>query len=124
MSIFKNNFVVGVTAALAATVIAPMLIPAIKRSGRPLAKSLVKGGIVLYEKGREAVAGAGEMMEDVVAEVRAEATAKQAATAEVDAPAAYVIRPEFQQQVDSGNGAGSSAGNGASTSQFQQGGPT
>jgi hypothetical protein len=32
------------------------------RAGRPLAKSLVKGGIALYQMGREAVAGAGEKM--------------------------------------------------------------
>lgn len=72
MSIFKNNFLVGVTAALTATIIAPVIIPAIKRSGRPIAKSLVKGGILLYEKGREVVANTGEVMEDVIAEVRVE----------------------------------------------------
>lgn len=72
MSIFKNNFVVGVTAALVATVLAPIAVPAIKRCSRPLTKFLIKGGIVLYENAREAVAHAGEMMEDVVAEVRAE----------------------------------------------------
>lgn len=77
MSIFKNNFVIGLTAGLAATVIAPVLIPALKRGSRPLAKSLVKGSIMLYDKGREAVAGAGEMMEDVIAEVRVEAYEKQ-----------------------------------------------
>lgn len=120
MSIFKNNFVVGVTAALAATVIAPMLIPVIKRSGRPLAKSLVKGGLVLYEKGREAVAGAGEMMEDVVAEVRTEAMERQSATA-ADAPA-YEIPAAIQPQVHSGNGGG--AENGASPPPFERGGAT
>jgi hypothetical protein len=80
MSIFKNNFVIGITAGLAASVIAPVLIPALKRGSRPLAKSLVKGGIILYDKGREAVAGAGEMMEDVIAEVRAEAYEKHASS--------------------------------------------
>ncbi|HEV7619851.1 MAG TPA: DUF5132 domain-containing protein [Burkholderiaceae bacterium] len=72
----KNNFVVGITAGLAATVLAPILIPAIKKSARPLAKSLVKGGFMLYEKGREAVAEAGEMMEDVIAETQAEMMAE------------------------------------------------
>jgi hypothetical protein len=79
MRIFKNNFVVGIAAGLAASVIAPLLIPAVKRGARPLAKSLVKGGAMLYEKSREAVADAGEMMEDVVAEVRAEAVETHAA---------------------------------------------
>jgi hypothetical protein len=100
MSIFKNNFVVGITAALAATVLAPVLVPAIKRSGRPLAKTLVKGGIVLYEKGREAVASAGEMMEDVVAEVRAES---MEGNEEADAHAANSTSG-FQPQVYNGNG--------------------
>jgi hypothetical protein len=58
----KSNFFVGIAAAAAATVLAPVLIPVVARAGRPLAKSLVKGGIALYEMGREAVAGAGEKM--------------------------------------------------------------
>jgi len=78
MSIFKNNFVVGITSAIAATILLPMIAPALKRSGRPLAKSLIKGGIVLYEKGREAVSGAGEAMEDLIAEVRTENAEKEA----------------------------------------------
>jgi len=77
MSIFKNNFVVGIASGLVAAVIAPVLIPALKKSGRPLAKSLVKGGIMLYDKGRQAVAGAGEVLEDVIAEVQAETYEKQ-----------------------------------------------
>ncbi|MGZ8981976.1 MAG: DUF5132 domain-containing protein, partial [Burkholderiaceae bacterium] len=72
MSIFKNNFVVGVTAALTATILAPVLVPAIRRASRPLAKSMVRGGVYLYEKGREAAAHAGEMVEDMVAEIQAE----------------------------------------------------
>lgn len=79
MNIFKNNFVVGIAAGLAASAIAPLLIPAVKRGARPLAKSLVKGGAMLYEKSREAIAEAGEMMEDVVAEVQAEAVERHAA---------------------------------------------
>lgn len=82
MSIFKNNVFVGVTAGLIAAVLAPVLIPALKKSGRPLAKSLVKGGILLYDKGRGAVAGAGEALEDVIAEVHAETYEKQMAGAD------------------------------------------
>lgn len=70
---FKNNFVVGVTAGLVAAVIAPMLFPAIKRGSRPMAKNLIKGGMLLYEKGREVAASAGEIIEDVMAEIDAEA---------------------------------------------------
>ncbi|MBC7857860.1 MAG: DUF5132 domain-containing protein [Burkholderiaceae bacterium] len=77
MSIFKNNLIVGIASGLVAVVIAPVLIPALKKSGRPLAKSLVKGGVMLYDKGRQAVADAGEVIEDVIAEVQAETYEKQ-----------------------------------------------
>lgn len=72
MSPFKSNFIVGVAAGLTATIIAPILLPAISRSGRPLAKALAKGAIALYEIGREAAANAGEIVEDAIAEARAE----------------------------------------------------
>ena len=91
MSIFKNNLIVGIASGLVAAVIAPALIPALKKSGRPLAKSLIKGGVMLYDKGREAVAGAGEVIEDVIAEVQAETYEKQmmaaASAHREDAPA-------------------------------------
>jgi len=67
MNLFKNNFIVGVTSGLVAALIAPVLIPALKRSSRPIAKGVIKGGMALYEKGREATAHAGEMLEDVMA---------------------------------------------------------
>lgn len=79
MDIFKSNVVVGVAAALAATVMAPVLIPIVAGAGRPLAKSLIKGGMLLYEKSREAVAEAGEAMEDLMAEVRAEEAIRETA---------------------------------------------
>jgi hypothetical protein len=119
MSIFKNNFVVGITAALAATMIAPVLVPAIKRGGRPLAKTLVRGGIILYEKGREAVASAGEMMEDVVAEVRAENMER---AEDETAHGAYASPAGFQPQVYSGNGGAGKEG--SSSPQDERGGPT
>jgi hypothetical protein len=77
MSLFKNNFVVGLTAGLAATVIAPVLMPALKRGSRPVAKNLIRGGILLYQKGREAVATSGEMMEDMLAEIQSEDVEKR-----------------------------------------------
>lgn len=78
MDIFKSNIVVGLTAGLAATVLAPVVIPVVAMAARPLAKSMLKGGVVLYEKGREALALAGEEMEDLIAEVRAEMEMEQA----------------------------------------------
>jgi hypothetical protein len=78
VDILKNTFVVGIGAVLAATVLVPALIPAVSTAGRPLAKSLLKGGMMLYEKGREAVAIAGETIEDMMAEIRAEEAALRA----------------------------------------------
>jgi hypothetical protein len=72
MDIVKSNIVVGVSAALAVTVLAPVLVPVVLTVGRPIAKSLLKGGLMLYEKGREALAVAGESVEDMMAEIRAE----------------------------------------------------
>jgi hypothetical protein len=119
MNLLKNNFVVGVTAALAATVIAPVLIPAIKRGSRPLAKSLIRGGILLYEKGREAVANAGEAMEDVVAEVRAETQAPNAAPT-TEAAGGFQPQEVYRPAMHGGNG----SGNGASSVSMERGGAT
>jgi hypothetical protein len=80
MSILKNNFVVGLTAGLVAAVIAPVVIPAVRKGSRPVAKSLLKGGMLLYQKGREAVATSGEAMEDMLAEIHAEEPEKQASS--------------------------------------------
>jgi hypothetical protein len=87
MAIFKSNIVVGLSAAVAVTVLAPVLGPVIATIGRPIAKSLLKGGLMLYEKGREAAAVAGESVEDMVAEIKAE-DAMQADGAAAHAPPA------------------------------------
>jgi hypothetical protein len=68
----KGNLVTGLAIGIGAAVIAPQLIPALAGVIKPIAKAAIKGGLVLYEKGKEAVAEAGEMVEDIVAEVKAE----------------------------------------------------
>lgn len=80
MDVLKSNIVVGVSAALAVTVLAPVLLPVVAAIGRPIAKSLLKGGLMLYERGREGVALAGESVEDMMAEIRAEEATQGAAT--------------------------------------------
>lgn len=76
----RSNFLVAFAAGMLASVLAPVLIPAIKRSGRPLAKNLIRGGMVLYAKGREAVAHTGELVEDAIAEIHAEEAMRQQAS--------------------------------------------
>jgi hypothetical protein len=59
---------VGVGVAL----VAPTVLPAVGAALRPLAKSAIKGGVMLYDTVKESIAEAGEQVNDMVAEVRAE----------------------------------------------------
>lgn len=68
----------GIIAGIGAVILAPVVLPVVANVGKPIAKTLIKGGIVLYEKSRGAFAELGETWEDMVAEARAEiAEAKQ-----------------------------------------------
>lgn len=58
--------------AVGAVIMAPTLIPAVSSALRPLAKALVKSGITVYDSAKELIAEAGEEMNDMVAEARAE----------------------------------------------------
>ncbi|MDN5940697.1 MAG: DUF5132 domain-containing protein [Nitrospira sp.] len=60
---------VGVGIAL----VAPTVLPAVGAAIRPLLKEAIKGGLLLYDTVKESVAEAGEQVNDMVAEVRAEA---------------------------------------------------
>ncbi len=63
-------------------ILAPAVLPALK----PIAKAAIKGGLMLYEKGKESFSEVGEVVEDLVAEAKAEmAEAQEGAEA---APAA------------------------------------
>jgi hypothetical protein len=62
---------------ITAIVLLPVLIPVAKGIARPLAKASIKGGIVLYEKGKGVIAEVGETLEDIMAEVKAELAEEQ-----------------------------------------------
>jgi hypothetical protein len=69
--VFKGSWgaaLVGVGVAL----VAPTVLPAVGAALRPLAKSAIKGGVMLYDSVKETVAEAGEQVNDMVAEVRSE----------------------------------------------------
>lgn len=106
MDLLKNNLVVGVGLAFAATVLAPIVVPVMGRVGRPLAKSLVRGGMLMYEKGREAVAVAGESVEDMMAEIRAESAVANGSGQQ--APAARATPQADLDQPGAGTGNGAS----------------
>ena len=69
-----SNVLIGA----AAIVLAPIVVPAVLAGMRPVAKTLVKGGVMVYDKTREMVAEVGEQMGDIVAEARSELTASAA----------------------------------------------
>lgn len=112
MDLFKNNIVAGVGVALAAAILAPIVLPVAGRLGRPLAKSLVRGGMVLYEKGRETMAVAGESVEDIMAEIRAENKKARAAPASAAPERAGQAEPEFAHADQAGAGAARHDGQG------------
>ena len=76
--LFEDVGTPGIVAGIGALVLAPIVIPAIAKIGKPIAKAAIKGGITLYEKSIGAVAEAGEVLEDLVAEARAELADEEA----------------------------------------------
>ena len=67
--VFKGNVVTGLVIGVAALVLGPTLFPTVGRVLRPAAKTVIKGGIMLY---RETVNGIGELTTDLVAEAKSE----------------------------------------------------
>ena len=51
----------------------PIIIPAVMEGGRPLAKALIKHGSIALQRVQVLAARAAETLEDLLAEVRAEA---------------------------------------------------
>lgn len=98
MGILSSNVAVGVGAAVAATILAPVLLPVIGTVGRPLAKSFIRTGLMLYERSREAVALAGEVAEDMIAEIRAEDAAAAVAAAAAASAGAATQAQQAQQR--------------------------
>lgn len=73
---FKPKGDVWTGVAIAAAVLAaPVVIPVVAAAVRPLIKAGIKGGYIIFDKGREVVEGAKEMCQDLAAEARAELNA-------------------------------------------------
>jgi hypothetical protein len=70
--LLKSDIAKALAVGIGASILAPIVIPAVAVVVRPLAKAMIKTGIVVYERGRETVAEVGEVIEDLVAEARAE----------------------------------------------------
>jgi hypothetical protein len=67
----------GIIAGIGAVLLAPVVITVVAGVGKPIVKSIVKGGLVAYEKSKGAFAELGETWEDIVAEARAEIAEEQ-----------------------------------------------
>src|SRR5918999_936052 len=88
----QRTLIIGVVAGLAAAGLVKSLAPAFSGTGRPLLKGLIKAGLTTFETGREKFAEASEVIEDLLAEVRAEREIESMATA--SEPAAVTpVRP-------------------------------
>jgi hypothetical protein len=68
----KGSVVTGLAVGIGAIVLAPAVLPALAGVAKPLLKAAVKSGIILFEKGKETAAELSEVVEDIVAEARAE----------------------------------------------------
>ena len=68
----KGNILSGLAIGIGAAVLAPAILPILVGAAKPLVKAAIKGGIVLYDRSKESFAEVGEVMEDLVAEVKAE----------------------------------------------------
>lgn len=72
-------------AGLAGMLLAPVMLPAIARVGRPAMKGAVKAGFIMVARGRETLAELTEMAEDMLAEIQSELAAEAGEKAEAGA---------------------------------------
>ena len=69
---WKGNIFGGLAIGIGSAVLAPIVIPILASVTKPLAKASIKGGLMLFDKGKEVVAETCEVVEDLVAEAKAE----------------------------------------------------
>jgi hypothetical protein len=79
--LLENGLTTGLFVGLGAAILAPVLLPAVATAAKPLVKGVIKVGVTLYEKGNEAIAEVGEVLEDLVAEAKSEMAEGQKAAA-------------------------------------------
>ncbi|WP_009547576.1 DUF5132 domain-containing protein [Crocosphaera subtropica] len=68
---------------ITAIVLFPVLIPVAGKAAKPIAKATIKGGVILYEKGKGVIANVGETFEDIVAESLAELAEERSQTSAI-----------------------------------------
>jgi hypothetical protein len=99
--IFEGNIGAGLAVG-AGMLLLPVVMPLITGIARPLVKSVIKGGIVVYDAAGEYLAEAGEYMSDITAEARAELAAGGTATAAVARQAGERTEAHSKEQAEEG----------------------
>ena len=79
--IFGDSLMSNLLIGAAAVVLAPIVLPAVLAGVRPVAKTMMKGGVYVYDTAREMIAEAGEQLGDLVAEARSELSTSTTAAA-------------------------------------------
>ena len=72
----KGTALTGLAIGIGVAVLAPVILPVLAGVAKPLAKAAMKSGLLLYNKGKEVLAEAGEVTEDLWAEAKTEAEAE------------------------------------------------
>jgi hypothetical protein len=96
--LLESKVVTGLAVVVGAAILAPVIVPIATGVLRPVAKSVIKGGILLYEKGRETGAELAEALEDLVAETKAEMETPAAQAATTAAAAQEVSPPAIRKE--------------------------
>jgi hypothetical protein len=68
---------------IGSAIVAPLVIPALSKAARPLAKAAIKGGLVLWETGKEKLAEAHELVDDLLAEAKTEIASETPPAADI-----------------------------------------
>ncbi len=86
MAWLKGNIITGLAIGIGSAIVAPLVVPALSKAAKPLAKAAIKGGLVLFETSKEKLAEAHELVDDLLAEARAELAAEAEANPLEDQP--------------------------------------
>ncbi len=87
----------GIAIGLGAALLTPLALTALVTVGRPALRAAIKAGLTLYEQGREKLAEAGELWEDLIAEAQAELEEERAAAVSAVAGAPNEGAPEVHE---------------------------
>lgn len=83
MKLFNGGLSVGSLAIGAGVILlAPVIIPVIGGILKPLAKAIIKGGLIAYEGAKVTIAETKETLEDLAAEAKSEISQSQESAAE------------------------------------------